>query len=108
MFAHLHGFHGLHRPQRLDRLAHVADPALAFAEGFTRRGAWRRRSRVRRRREPPMVLLLLAGLAVFAFVKVMSAARGRRSTVEKVLLAALLLALGVVVLSFRRSSARYR
>lgn len=108
MLARLHGFNGLHRLHRLDRLAHVADPVVAFADDFTRRGTWRLRSRVRQRREPSMALLLLAGLAVFAFVKVMSAARGRRSTVEKVVLAALLLALGVVVLSFRRSTSRYR
>jgi hypothetical protein len=112
MFAapHLSGFHGLHRfrrLRRLHRLGHIADPVLTFTRDFTGGGAWRPQRR-RQHREPPILLLLLAGLAVFAFVKVMSAANRRRSLAEKVFFGALLVLLGAVVLSFQRSSARYR
>jgi hypothetical protein len=103
----LRGLHQLRRLRRLHRLGHVADPVLTFAHEFTGRGAWR--SRVRRgRREPSILLLLLAGVAVFAFVKVMSAASRRRSLAEKIFFGALLIVLGAVVVSLRRSSARYR
>jgi len=103
----LRGLHQLRRLRRLHRLGHVAAPVLTFAHEFTGRGAWR--SRVHRgRREPSILLLLLAGVAVFAFVKVMSAASRRRSLAEKIFFGALLIVLGAVVVSFRRSSARYR
>ena len=62
-----------------------------------------------RRRAPSVVTLLLAGLAVFALVKLMSATTGRRrSTAERVVLGGLLLLAGAVVMAFRRSSRRYR
>jgi hypothetical protein len=79
----------------------------AFADDFTRNGRWRTPFHARPRRGPSIARLLLAGLAVFAFVKLMSAVNGRsRSTAEKVLLGALLVAVGAVVMSFRRSSRR--
>ena len=61
-----------------------------------------------RRRGPSVLRLLLAGLAVVALVKVMSAATGRqRSTAEKLVLGGLVVLLGAVVLSFRRSGRRF-
>jgi hypothetical protein len=86
----------------------VAEPFVAFADDFTRQGRWGRRGFRSRRRGPSIARLLLAGLAVFAFAKVLSAATGRqRSTSEKVLLGGLVLAPGAVLLSFRRSASRY-
>ena len=56
-----------------------------------------------------MVTLLLAGLAVLTLVKVMSVAGGRRrSGFEKLVLGGVIVLLAAVVMSFRRSSARYR
>jgi hypothetical protein len=97
----------LQRFHELGRLGHIANPVLAFADDITGR-PWARRGFRPRRRGPSVALLLLAGLAVFAFVKVMSAAsrQGRRSTGEKIVLGALLLALGAILLSFRRSAVR--
>jgi hypothetical protein len=71
-------------------------------------GLPRHRSFGRRRRGPSVVTLLLAGLAVFAFAKLMSVSNRQRSTTEKVLLGGLLLLVGAILLSFRRSSRRYR
>jgi hypothetical protein len=103
----LHRLHHLHRLHRLHRSGRLAD-VLDFAHGIGSRGA-RGRHRVGRRREPSIVWLLLAGLAVLGFAKLMTVANGReRSTGEKVVLGALLVLLGVIVLSFRRSAARYR
>jgi hypothetical protein len=103
-----HGLGRLNRLHRLDRLHRVARIAPALAMHRVSRSAWTRRA-VRTRREPSMAWLLVAGLAVVVFVKVMSVAGSRRrSTVERILLAGLLLVLGAIVLSFRRSAARYR
>lgn len=53
--------------------------------------------------------VLLAGLAVFAFVKLMSAAnRSNRSKAATIVLGVLLVAVGAIVMSFRRSAARAR
>lgn len=102
----LHRLRRLHRLHRLHRSGRLAD-VLDFANGIG--SGWARGHRVRRRREPSIVWLLLAGLAVLGFAKLMTVANGReRSTAEKVVLGGLLLLLGVVVLSFRRSAARYR
>jgi uncharacterized membrane protein SirB2 len=54
-----------------------------------------------------MVRLLLAGLAVFAFAKLMTANNSSRSTAEKVALGALIVLVGAVLLSFRRSRRPY-
>ena len=52
-----------------------------------------------------MVTLLLAGLAVFAFVRLTSmGARRGRSSAERLLLGVLLVAVGAIALSFRRSA----
>jgi hypothetical protein len=81
-----------------------ADPFARFGERFVDR--WERRVRPRRR-APSILRLLLAGLAVFAFMKVLSAAsRERQSTGEKIALGVLLLILGAVLLGFRRSAVR--
>ncbi len=66
------------------------------------------RARDRRRHRGPSVLtLLLAGLAVFAFARLTTAATGnRRSVASRLLLGVLLLGLGAIVLAFRRSGRR--
>jgi len=57
---------------------------------------------------PSVAHLLLAGLAVFAFVRLMSAAnRGRRSRLTALTIGVLLLAVGALVSSLRRSARRY-
>jgi hypothetical protein len=100
--------HRLHRVHRLGRLGHIADPVLAFAGDITSNRPWARRGLRPRRSAPSIARLLLAGLAVFAFVKVMSAASRpeRRSTAEKIALGGLLLLLGAILLAFRRSAVR--
>jgi hypothetical protein len=102
--------HGLRRLHRLQQLGHIADPVLELTDDWTGNAPGRHHHGSHPRRRGPSVLrLLLAGLAVIAFAKVMSAASGRRrSTAERVLLGGLVLLLGAVVLSFRRSSPRYR
>jgi hypothetical protein len=50
---------------------------------------------------------LLAGLAVIALVALISAANRRRSTLEKLVLGGLIVTVGAIVLSLRRSSRRY-
>jgi hypothetical protein len=58
---------------------------------------------------PSLPRLLLAGLAVVAFVKLMSAANASsRSRARTITLGILLLAVGAVVMSFRRSARRHR
>jgi hypothetical protein len=103
MFRHRHGRYRMHRFGRFDDVADFANP---FATG---RG-WRRRGfGFRRRRMPTAARILLAGLAVFAFVKLTSAiSNSNRSTFEKVALGALLALVGAVLLSLRNSSRRYR
>ena len=100
----LHGLHSLQRLNRLHELSHVADRFTRFGDDFT--GRWRSRA-YRRQRGPSIAALLLAGVAVFAFAKVMSIASGRRrSTAEKLALGAALLLLGAVLMSFRRRAVR--
>lgn len=102
----LHRLHKRHRLQRLHRLERLA-PVLDFAAGIG--GHQRRGWHHRWRRQPSIVWLLLAGLAVVTLARVMTAASAReRTKTEQVLLAALVVLLGAVVLSFRRSGARYR
>jgi hypothetical protein len=96
--------HRFRRVKRLHRLHRLGDPAVHFAHDFTSYPPFGRR----RRRQPSFLTLLLAGLAVFAFVKLLSAVDEReRSTAEKVLLVALLVAVGAIILYFRRSRHRY-
>jgi hypothetical protein len=64
--------------------------------------------RPQRRRGPSIATLLLAGLAVFAFVRLTSlSTRPRRSVGERALIGVLLLAAAWAVMSFRRSGRRY-
>jgi hypothetical protein len=80
----------------------------SFADNFAGSGPWQHRYQRPRRQGPSMLRLILAGLAVLAFAKVMSSANMRqRSTVEKWIIGAVLVALGAIVLSFRRSGRRY-
>ncbi len=66
------------------------------------------RLRYASRREPSVAHLLLAGLAVFAFAKLMSAAnRGHRSRPTALTIGILLLVVGALVMSLRRSARRY-
>lgn len=104
-----HGFHRLHRLNRLHRLGAIASPMGSFADDFARRRPWAAGPwHPKRRRGPSVLRLILAGLAVLAFAKVMSAANARqRSTVEKWIIGGLIVALGAAVLSFRRSGRRY-
>jgi hypothetical protein len=61
------------------------------------------------RRSPSLVHILLAGAAVLAFASLLSqASRPGRSRGTKIAFGVLLLALGAVVLSLRRSGRRYR
>ncbi|MNC87213.1 hypothetical protein D3C83_29180 [compost metagenome] len=104
----VHGLHRLHRLDRLNRLQRLQRlaPVLDFATVI---GGKRTRARYRpRRRQPSIVWLLVAGLAVITLAKVMTASWQQRSKTERMLLAGLLVLLGLVVLSFRRSAARYR
>lgn len=97
----LYRLHRLRRLHRLHRLESLPDVGATIA----RHRGWARRART----GPSVVWLLLAGAAVLAFVRVATAVgRSRRSSTERVLLVGLLLLLGLVVLSFRRSGARYR
>jgi hypothetical protein len=98
--------HRLHRLHRLNGLQQV----VGFADDIHAHGPWRyfgsRRQSVR---GPSLGLILLAGLAVFAFLKLTAAAdRPNRSTLEKIALAALALLAGAFLLSLVRSARRYR
>jgi hypothetical protein len=80
----------------------------SFADDFAGAGPWQHRFQRPRRQGPSMLRLLLAGLAVLAFAKVMSTTTMRqRSIVEKLIIGGVLVALGAIVLSFRRSGRRY-
>jgi hypothetical protein len=110
-FCGLAGMHRLHRLRRLDRVHRLrrlrrVTPVLDFAASMGDRRRW---ARPRSRPEPTVLWLVLAGLAVISLAKVMTALGSRRrSTTEKVLLGAAVVLLGLVVLRFRRSAARYR
>ena len=84
-----------------------------FGSSFRRFGSYARsRPRVFNRprsRAPAAALILLAGLAAFAYARLFTAAnRSTRSRVEKALLGLGLAAVGALLLSLRRSGARYR
>jgi hypothetical protein len=103
MFRHRHLRHRMHGFGRVGDVVGLAAP-------FRTRRAWRRGGfGVRRRRTPTAVKILLAGLAVFAFAKLISAFnRSTRSTFEKVALGALVAVVGAFLLSLRNSSRSYR
>jgi hypothetical protein len=93
---------GLHRLGGLHRLHRLVDlpVRIRFPRPWT---AFRTGSPA----GPSVGRLLLAGLAVFAFVKLMSAAhRPNRSKPTVLVTALLLLAVGALVMSFRRSARR--
>ena len=91
---------------RFGRFGDMSD----FGGPFAGRRAWRRGGYgFRRRRTPTAVKLLLAGLAVFAFVKLTGVQRqSNRSAFEKVALGALIAIVGAYLLSLRNSSRQYR
>jgi hypothetical protein len=94
-----YGLHRLHRLHRLNRLSRL--------RGLSRLSRLQEiASAARPRRSPSIGRILLAGLAVLAFVKLMSMASGRRSRPGRIALGVLLLAVGAVVLSMRRSARR--
>ena len=101
MFGRRHRLRRLRRLHRLDHLGGlsgfgtgVAAPPWSRRRGFYRRG----------RRGPGVLTILLAGLAVFALVRMMSASgRLNRTTAEKVVLGALIAAAAGLLLSLRRS-----
>jgi hypothetical protein len=103
MFRHRHRRYRMHRFGRFDDVAGFAGP-------FGARRAWRRGGfGFRRRRTPMAVKVLLAGLAVFAFVKLTDAInRSNRSTFEKMALGALVAIVGAYLVSLRNSSRQYR
>jgi hypothetical protein len=101
-FARLGGLHQLHRLHRLHRLVDV--PARIVRSPRP----WRRAFGAAPRTGPSVGRLLLAGLAVFAFVKLMSAAsRPNRSRPSALVTSVLLLAVGALVISLRRSARRH-
>ena len=91
---------------RFGRFGDVAN----FGGPFGTDRAWRRGGfGFRRQRTPTAVKILLAGLAVFAFVKLTAAInRSNRSTFEKVALGALVALVGAFLVSLRNSSRSYR
>jgi len=95
-----------HRFNRFDRFADYGP----FAAPVGARRAWRHAGFRPRRRRSPALAILLAGLAVVAFGKLMSALnRPNRSTAEKIGLGALLAVVGAMLLSLRsRGARRYR
>jgi hypothetical protein len=103
MFRHRYGRYRMHRFGRFDGMTGFAGP-------FRAHRAWRRGGfGFRRRRTPAAVKILLAGLAVFAFVKLTAAAnRSNRSAFEKIALGALVALVGAYLLSLRNSSRQYR
>lgn len=106
MFRARHRLHRLHRLDRLNGLRQV----VGFADDIHAHGPWRHfGSRRRARTGPSLGLILLAGLAVFAFLKLTTAADGpNRARLEKITLAALALLVGAILLSLVRSARRYR
>src|SRR5262245_41180442 len=102
MFGHRYRRYRMHRFGQFDDMTGFAGP-------FGTRRAWRRGGLgFRRRRTPAAVKVLLAGLAVFAFVKLTAANRSSRSAFEKMALGALVAVVGAYLLSLRNSSRQYR
>jgi hypothetical protein len=136
MFCGSHRLHRRHRLHRLHRLSQWRNVPGGFgnwgnvAGGFSNwgnaagsfgswgnlaggLGSFRRRRprpfRAQRSRGPGAVRILLAGLAVFAFTRLMAFQdRPNLSKAEKTVLGVALAAVGALLLSLRRSTARYR
>jgi hypothetical protein len=111
MFHHWHGRRSRHHFGRFDDVSGFGDVLgtkyWAGGWGHGWRNGWS--SGYRRRRGSTAARILLAGLAVFAFVKLLSLLnRSNRSTAEKVGLGALLAMVAAVLLSLRGSGRRYR
>jgi len=110
-------FHALyrHRLRRFDRWSHFGGPGLFAGDLGGHRswrrpyGRWRRAyGRRRRARGPSAFTILLAGLAVFALVRLLTASnRPNLSTAQKVVLGGLVLFVGSILLSLRRRARRY-
>jgi len=108
--------HRLHRLSRVHRLRHLGDVAGFGMPLGSRFGGWSRSSRRgpfgssrrRARGGPSAAKILLAGLAVFALVRLMANEGRMRSTAEKLVIGVLVAVLGAVLLSLRRSTAAYR
>jgi hypothetical protein len=99
-----HPLDGLDDVLRVTR--NIGRDPLRFV-GFHPRHVMRHRRRQRRRRGPSVLTLLLAGLAVFAFVRLTSvSARPRRSAVHRAAITLLLLGAAWAVMAFRRSGRR--
>jgi hypothetical protein len=102
VFPDLHRLGGLHRLHRLHRLVDL--PARIHVHKPWKRTSYRHPSRS----TPSIAHLLLAGLAVFAFVKLMSAAnRPNRFRPRTLAIGILLLVVGAFVMSLRRSARRH-
>src|SRR5262245_22292412 len=106
MFRTRHARHRFHRFGRFGRFQDIGGFGGAFGSNRSwtggSQGSWRRT------RGPTAVQVLLAGLAVFAFGKLLSAInRPNRSTAEKLGLGALLAMVGVWLLSYRNPARRY-
>jgi hypothetical protein len=114
MFGYRHRLHRLSRVHPWADLAGWSSYAMpfggAFVPGF--RSRYRRGFRAmgrRQRRGPSAFKILLAGLAVFALVRLMSQDSQRtRTTGEKLVIGVLVAGLAAMLLSLRRSTARYR
>jgi hypothetical protein len=96
------------RLRRFDGWSRFGDLGV-FAGDLGGHRSWRRPyGRRRRARGPSAFTILLAGLAVFALVRLLTASnRPNLSTAQKVALGALVLLVGSVLLSLRRSARRY-
>jgi hypothetical protein len=102
MFRSRYRLHRLHRFARFHEFGDVGDGARWDRSW---RGFGARRHRARR---PSVFGILLAGLAVFALVKLWTASnRPNLSTAQKLVIGALVAIVGGWLLSLRRSAKRY-
>ena len=83
------------------------DTLGAFGGPFQHRGMWGGVRPWRRSRRPTWLTVAFAGLVVFALIKLASASGRSRSTGEKVAIGALILVLGALLASLRRSASRH-
>ena len=109
MFAAFPRLRSVYRPHSFHRWHRLGDFSSA-CRGFgcySRR--WPRAVSRKPRREPLAALILLAGLAAFAYAWLATAAhRPTRTKAEKIMLGLGIAAVGMLLLSLRRSAARYR
>jgi len=79
----------------------------AWGDPLHHRSAWGGVRPWRRSRRPTWLTVALAGLVVFALIKLATASGRSRSTAEKLGIGALILVLGGLLASLRRSASRH-